>query len=418
MQKKPLSFFIFYIYVLLITFISLLPHKRRRCHQRPPGAPPRHCGGGHGMAELVAAACRPLLPPSSSLIPLPHRARPTISLLARATPHPARGRGREPRGGLGPPRLGLAPVRGARGAAPSRSGRRGRTGGEQGRRRGTPLLRPLDPRAAADLRPPPPTRARRSPKILTPPRTRARRRALQQTRPAAATPSSSRCYCPKPPRSRAPRAAMAWSSSRRLGLAPGRATPSCSRRRRRTSSAAAPSSSRCCGPEPPRPQAPRTAMDPSPALCATVDPRPPPWPQARAATDPHRRPLLLRRRHEPCTCGCEPLHRRMWPRPQELARRGRPPAAAVTRRRRGQAEAEEIGQEAGALAWSRRVLRSVLPPAAERARDGAQRGRRCRSQAPPPTREQGGCGGSLPGQGGRRVEQGPGSGREKKGGGE
>ena len=36
------------------------------------------------------------------------------------------------------------------------------------------------------------------------------------------------------------------------------------------------------------------------------------------------------------------------------------------------------------------MLRPVLPPAAERARDGAQRGRRCRSQAPPPAREQGG----------------------------
>jgi len=218
---------------------------------------------------------------------------------------------------------------------------------------------PLDPHAAADLRPPPPTRARRSPKILTPPRTRARRRALQQTRPAAATPSSPRCCCPKPPRSRAPPAAMAWSSSRRLGLAPGRATPSCSRRRG------------------------------SALSCAAVDAHPPPRPRApRAATDPHRRPLLLRRRHEPCTCGCEPLHHRMWPRPLELVRRGRPPAAAVTRRRWGQAEAEEIGREAGALAWSRRVLRPVLPPAAERARDGAHRGRRCRSQAPPPAREQ------------------------------
>ena len=50
------------------------------------------------MAE-VAAARRPLLPPSSSssLLPPPHRARP-ISLLAHATPQPARGRGREPRG--------------------------------------------------------------------------------------------------------------------------------------------------------------------------------------------------------------------------------------------------------------------------------------------------------------------------------
>jgi len=56
------------------------------------------------MAE-VAAARRPLLPPSSSssLLPPPHRARP-ISLLARATPQPARGRGREPRGSFGPPR--------------------------------------------------------------------------------------------------------------------------------------------------------------------------------------------------------------------------------------------------------------------------------------------------------------------------
>ena len=56
------------------------------------------------MAE-VAAARRPLPPPSSSssLLPPPHRARP-ISLLAHATPQPARGRGREPRGSFGPPR--------------------------------------------------------------------------------------------------------------------------------------------------------------------------------------------------------------------------------------------------------------------------------------------------------------------------
>ena len=56
------------------------------------------------MAE-VAAARRPLLPPSSSssLLPPPHRARP-ISLLAHATPQPARGRGREPRRSFGPPR--------------------------------------------------------------------------------------------------------------------------------------------------------------------------------------------------------------------------------------------------------------------------------------------------------------------------
>ena len=76
---------------------SLLPPL---CRRTPPH------GGGHGMAE-VAAARRPLLPPSSSssLLPPPHRARP-ISLLARATPQPARGRGRgrEPRGSFGPPR--------------------------------------------------------------------------------------------------------------------------------------------------------------------------------------------------------------------------------------------------------------------------------------------------------------------------
>jgi len=61
------------------------------------------------MAE-VAAARRPLLPPSSSssLLPPPHRARP-ISLLAHATPQPARGRGREPRRSFGPPRRPLPP---------------------------------------------------------------------------------------------------------------------------------------------------------------------------------------------------------------------------------------------------------------------------------------------------------------------
>ena len=107
------------------------------------------------MAELVAAACRPLLPPSSSLLPLLHRARP-ISLLTRATPHPIRGRGHEPRGGLGLPRrrLGLAPVRGARGAAPSRSGRQGRIGGEQGWRDVLPSPVRLPPSKLL----PPPTR--------------------------------------------------------------------------------------------------------------------------------------------------------------------------------------------------------------------------------------------------------------------
>ena len=143
---------------------------------------------------------------------------------------------------------------------------------------GTPLLRPLDTRAAADLRPPPPTRARRSPKILTPPRTRARRRALQQTRPAAATPSSSCCCCPKPPRSRAPRAAMAWSSSRRLGLAPGRATPSCSRRRGSALSCAAVDAH-----PPPRPRAPRAAAVRSPRGLKLLAP---PWTRARHCVPP------------------------------------------------------------------------------------------------------------------------------------
>ena len=59
---------------------SLLPPLCRR-------TPPR--GGGHGMAELVCghggARGGGVPPPPSSLLPLPHRARPTISLLVVAS---------------------------------------------------------------------------------------------------------------------------------------------------------------------------------------------------------------------------------------------------------------------------------------------------------------------------------------------
>ena len=87
--KKTLKFYrLLYLRPPHLFHLSLLPHKRRRCRRRPPGAPPRHCAppcsllcagapllaveamawrsSCAAMAELVAAACRPLLPPSSS----------------------------------------------------------------------------------------------------------------------------------------------------------------------------------------------------------------------------------------------------------------------------------------------------------------------------------------------------------------
>ena len=216
----------------------------------------------------------PLPPPPSSSLCRTELVPPSPSSLRYSTPR-TRARPRAPRG-LGP--TSPPPRPRSRSRRPRRDSEQIRAAGEDRWRAGpaprhaalgTPLLRPLDPRAAAELRPPPPTRARRSPKILTPPRTRARRRALQQTRPAAVTPSSPRCCCPKPPRSRAPRAAMAWSSSRRLGLAPGRATPSCSRRCGSALSCAAVDAH-----PPPRPRAPRAVAVRSPRGLKLLAP---PW---------------------------------------------------------------------------------------------------------------------------------------------